>query len=84
MALASFDTLVGVIPADAGGFLHRLDRLSIHNGCAGMGILADTQTFSDVQRALEAGPQTCATELPEVIIDRLPRREIIWTKGGWW
>jgi hypothetical protein len=76
MTLASFDTLVGVKAADRGRLLDRFHTLGIQNGCAGMGILADTLPFSDVQLSPEVGPETGTTKLSEMIVDRLPRRKI--------
>ena len=76
LALASFDTLVGVKAADASGLLDRFHTLGIHNGCTGMGIAALTLPFSDVQLSPEVGPEASAAELSEMIVDHLPRRKI--------
>ena len=45
-----------------------------------MGILADALPLSDVQFSPEMGPEASEAKLPEMIIDRLPRRQISWQK----
>ena len=75
MPLPPFHTCMSVVPADASRFLHRLDRLRVHDGRAGVRVFADPPAFSiahcPVQRCPEPGP----AQLLTMIVHGLPWRE---------
>lgn len=74
MPLAPLVAFVTVKAADPGGLPDRFHALRVDDASAGMWILPYAPTFSGPQLAQEVRPQAAATELPEVIIDRLPVR----------
>src|SRR5260370_30653558 len=75
MAFASFDLVVAVKaarPADS----TRLDRLTVDDGGARIEVFANAPTFGVAQRPVEAGPETGAAKLCEMIVHGLPRRKV--------
>src|SRR5215472_13895992 len=76
MPLAALHTLVGIGAAAMRRLFDRLDRLRIHDRRARVGIFSHPPTFSVPQPPPEVDPQARTTKLSEVIIHRLPGREI--------
>lgn len=58
------------------GLLNRLHALAIHDRRAWVGMAAHTFAFGAMHSRVEQMPCASQTETPEVIEDRLPRREV--------
>jgi hypothetical protein len=76
VSLAALDELAAVIAADAPRFLDRLDALAVHDGRARIGMSSDALALGAVQGRIERVQGVLAAELPEMVVHRLPGREI--------
>src|SRR5215469_4020327 len=76
MPLPTLHALMCIKAADVGGFLHGLDRLGVHNGCARIGMFAYSAAFSLMKSSTEVDPGACAGHTTKMIKDCLPRRKI--------
>jgi hypothetical protein len=76
MPFTPLDPLVSVKAANAGRLLDRFDRVRVHDSSTRVGILAHASAFGLVECSPEERPETRATELPEVVLHRLPRWQI--------
>jgi hypothetical protein len=76
MSFPALDTLVRVLPADAGRLLDRLHALAIHDGSARIRVTAHALPFRSMHRSIQQVPGTVETEPPEMVKHRLPGRKV--------
>jgi hypothetical protein len=76
VALATFDPFMRVEAADATRLLDRFYGLGVDDGCARVRVPADSPAFGIPQSPVEAGPETRAAKLFEMIVHGLPGRKI--------
>src|SRR5579863_7665382 len=73
--LASVEPLAAVVTADP-AHAGRLDRLTVHDAAARPGIPSLANPFPFAQRRVEPFPGAVEAPGPEVVVDRLPGREL--------
>jgi hypothetical protein len=77
VTLAAFDLLATIVTALSSAHPGRLDRLAIHYACARLGVPVETDPNPLAQRGVHPLPGTIQAELPEVVLDTAPGREIV-------
>jgi hypothetical protein len=78
MAFASFDLLSPIVTTLLPTYARCLDRLAIHDGCAGLGVPLQADPHSLAQGSVHLLPGTIQTPESEVVIYGLPGREVVW------
>ncbi len=76
MSRAAFDTVVGIVAADASRFLDRFHTLTVHDGRAEIRVAARSLPFGVMQRRVEQMPPASEAETTEMIEHRLPGRKV--------
>src|SRR5215208_5000088 len=81
MALAPFDLLGPVVATFSSSDAGRLHPLAVHYGRARLGVPPEANPHPFAQRGVHPLPDTVQTPSPEVVLDGLPRREVVRQKS---
>src|SRR5262245_54997840 len=73
-AIDAFGAVVSTYPTDAGGS----NRLAVDNASTRLGVAADTGAKLLTEDSVQVLPRAVQTPQAEVVICRLPRRELMW------
>src|SRR5215217_317542 len=77
MALSPLHLLASIVAALFSAYSGRLDRLAIHYGCAGLGVPLEANPNPLAQSGVHPLPGSIQAELPEVVVDAAPGREVV-------
>src|SRR5688500_2520555 len=77
MALCAFDLLASIVAAPFSTYSCSLHRPAIHYGCAGLGVPLEANAHSLAQSDVHPFPRAVQAELPEVVVDAAPGREVV-------
>jgi hypothetical protein len=81
MALSSFDLLGSVVATLFSAYPGGLHRLAIHNGCARLRVSLEAYSQTMAQGSVQPLPGAIDAPDPEVVVDGLPRRELMWQQA---
>src|SRR5829696_6405014 len=78
---ASFDLLGPVVTALFPAHACCLDRLAIHYGGTGLRVSLEADSHPLAQGGVHPFPRPVQAPEAEVVVDRLPRREVVWQES---
>jgi hypothetical protein len=81
VALASFDHLATVVTALFATHAGSLDRLTVDDACAGLGVPLEADPHSLAQGGVHPFPCSIQTPEAEVVVDGLPGWEVVWQQS---
>src|SRR5215210_8702615 len=81
MPLSAFDLLAPVVAALFSSHAGSLDRLAVHYGRAGLRVSLEAHPQTLAQGGVKPLPGTIQAPKAEVVVDGLPRREVVWQES---